>query len=198
LTDDQELIRQLRKQFAPTVQNCVPFEGIIVAARIRGIVRDRQAEGVMALFKPVFRRLCIRLALLTAIFGFPAVLFAEEHDAAGLQWQDTITGQIEAFRRGDAEAALGFAGFSFQVRYRDRDPIAFVQDIKRSGYGPIVDSLAHSFGPFRMVEETDVLQVVKLRGPKQGLYQALYRLRAEPDGWRVHSVLLRKQPGVGI
>lgn len=152
----------------------------------------------MAHIRPVYWRLRFALSVLILAVCMPSALAGEDGDDASAQWQKAITGQIEAFRRGDAEAALGFAAFSFQVRYRDRDPLAFVRDIKRSGYGPIIESRSHSFGPFQELEGVGVLQVVKLRGPNHRLYQALYRLRAEPDGWRVQSVLLRKQPGIGI
>lgn len=113
-------------------------------------------------------------------------------------WHETISGQIDAFRRGDGDAALRFAGMSFQKQYRNKDGQAFVEDIKRSGYAPIVESFSHSFGDFRRVEGQTVLQVVNFQGPKQGLYQALYQLSIEPDGWRIQSVQLRREPGIGV
>lgn len=138
------------------------------------------------------------LLVLTALM-WPLDAFAEDAGAAvSPVWQDAITGQIEAFRHGDGEKALSFAGFAFQVRYRDRDPAAFVRDIKRSGYGPIMDSSSHSFGKFQIRDDNAVLQVVKIFGPNQGLYQALYQLKVEGDGWRVQSVILRKEPGIGV
>lgn len=118
--------------------------------------------------------------------------------APDLSWQASISGQIEAFRRGDGNAALTFAGTMFKIQYRERGADAFVEDIRRSGYGPIVESLSHSFGDYRIVEGSSVLQVVNLQGPKQGRYQALYQLRNEPDGWRIQSVMLRRQPGIGV
>lgn len=114
-----------------------------------------------------------------------------------LVWQSVITKQIEAFRRGDAVGALGYAGAAFKAQYDD--PNAFYADIKRMGYGPIVDSLSHSFGAFEKDPgDTAVVQVVTILGPKQGLYEAVYRLSAEPDGWRVQGVFMRKQEGVGV
>ena len=61
-------------------------------------------------------------------------------------WQDVITGQIEAFRKGDGKAALGFAGTAFQKTFTD--PNTFMISIAASGYGPIFTSVSHSFGKF--------------------------------------------------
>lgn len=134
--------------------------------------------------------------LLSFILSLGAV--AQDGGANQKRWQDAITQQIEAFRRGDAETALSFAAFSFQVRYRDQKPSAFVRDVERSGYGPILTSRAHSFGGFRVVEGPIVLQVVNLTGDDQRLYQALYQLREEQGDWRVESVQLRKEPGLSV
>ena len=136
-------------------------------------------------------RIIMAWALLLALV-FPAQ--AQESDAP---WQATVTGQIEAFRAGDGVAALDFAAAGFKAQFTD--PNDFIKAIAASGYGPIVASRSHSFGDFTKVSDTVVMQVVKLVGPDQGLYEALYQLAEEPDvGWRVQGVALRKEPGVGI
>lgn len=143
----------------------------------------------------IFRFLCV--AFVFSFSGAVSAVFAQDADNNQFPaWQIAITGQIEAFRRGDAEAALSFAGSGFQMQYAD--PLRFYSDIKRSGYGPILDSRSHSFGGFEWVGNGAVAQVVLLQGPDQGLYQALYSLAAEPDGWRVQGVVLRKREGVGV
>lgn len=129
------------------------------------------------------------------LFGLPALPQEAAEPDAGL-WQDVITGQIEAFRAGDSAAALVFAGSGFKAAYPN--PARFVRDIVRGGYGPIVDSLSHNFGEYQLVEEGLVLQLVRLVGPDQALYEALYQLGAEEEGWRVWSVALRKSGGVAI
>lgn len=112
-------------------------------------------------------------------------------------WRAVVTGQIEAFRSGDAEAALEFAGATFKSTYSDAD--RFLADVERSGYGPIIESRSHSFGVFREVGETGIVQVVNLVGPDQRLYEAVYQLREEPgEGWRVQGVVLRQSEGIGI
>ena len=134
------------------------------------------------------------LALMMLIgLAWPA---AAQDDAA--PWQATITGQIEAFRAQDGAAALGFAGAGFRTQF-DGAPEAFYAAVMASGYGPIVQSRSHSFGKSSQLSDTVVAQVVRLVGPKQSLYEALYQLENEPDvGWRVLGVVLRKDSGVAI
>ena len=43
-----------------------------------------------------------------------------------------------------------------------------------------------------------VLQDVKFVGNDQSLYEAIYQLDKEAEGWRVHDVQLMKTPGVGV
>lgn len=137
-------------------------------------------------------RMVMTLTLLLAIL-LPA---AAQED--GAPWQATVTGQIEAFRAGDADAALRFAGLAFRTRFAEQ-PDAFYAAVMASGYQPIVESRSHSFGTFERVGDDVVMQVVRLIGPDQGLYEALYQLVDEPeDGWRVFGVALKKQAGIGI
>jgi hypothetical protein len=131
------------------------------------------------------------LALVLALV-FPAP--AQESDAP---WQATVTGQIEAFRAGDGAAALNFATAAFRTQFTD--PSDFIEAVVASGYGPIVASRSHSFGDFTKVNDTVVMQVVKLVGPDRGLYKALYQLVDEPGvGWRVQGVMLKREAGVAI
>ena len=136
------------------------------------------------------------------IFAFAMMLFALATPALAqtdeAPWQASVTGQIEAFRAGDGEMALSFAGEGFRTRFADQ-PDAFLAAIAASGYAAILQSRSHSFGTFEKVSDTSVLQVVKFVGPDQSLYEAVYQLADEPDeGWRVAGVALRKQPGIAI
>ncbi|GLQ08670.1 hypothetical protein GCM10007913_06020 [Devosia yakushimensis] len=136
-------------------------------------------------------RVVLALAMMLAL---AVPLSAQTEEQA---WQAVVSGQIEAFRAGDGEAALGFAGAGFRQQFSDPD--VFIAAIVATGYGPIVASRSHSFGPFTRVSETEVAQVVRLVGPDQSLYEALYQLGNEPGlGWRVRGVILRKAPGMGI
>ena len=138
-------------------------------------------------------RMIFALAMMVLALVSPSL--AQTDDAP---WQTAVTGQIEAFRAGDGEAALSFAGAGFQTQFGEK-PEAFIAAIAAAGYAPIVESRSHSFGTFDRVSETSVLQVVKFVGPNQSLYEAVYQMADEPDvGWRVQGVALRKQEGIAI
>ena len=92
-------------------------------------------------------------------------------------WQSVITGQIDAFRKGDSAGALSFAGAMFQKTFTD--PSMFMVAIAQSGYIPIFTSVSHSFGTFTQPDALTVVQVVELVGPKQELFEAIYALAKE-------------------
>lgn len=110
-------------------------------------------------------------------------------------WEATVTGQILAFRSGDASAVLGFAGSTFQRTFQDAE--RFAAAIDSMGYGPIIQSRSHSFAAFRQTAPDSVVQGVNLVGPDGSLYEAIYQLVNEPElGWRVHGVVMRKSAGL--
>jgi hypothetical protein len=121
---------------------------------------------------------------------------AAAQDEAAAEWQATITGQVEAFRHGDAPGALSFAGAQFKEGFPD--PNMFIRALVGWGYSPIMLSRSHSFGPYRMVSPVEVVQDVKFVGADQGLYEAYYVLGLEGGVWRVHAVQLKQTPGVGV
>jgi len=134
--------------------------------------------------------LCLVLTLLMLAPGS-----AQEEQAA---WRETVTGQILALRGGDGETALSFAGAAFRANYQ-ADPQRFVDDIVRSGYGPIGQSRSHSFGTFRQLAPGVVVQEVEIIGLDGRVWEASYQLAEERDeGWRVQGVMLRGTRGVGI
>jgi hypothetical protein len=112
------------------------------------------------------------------------------------EWQLPIAGQILAFRRHDAPGALFFAAASFHATFAD--PNDFFAAIVNSGYAPIMNSTSQSFGPYQLVAPDQVLQDVKLIGTDQSIYEAIYALTREADGWRVSGVQLAKTPGIGV
>ena len=136
------------------------------------------------------RRFCLALATISMV-AMPVL--AQEAEP----WRETVSAQIEAFRGADGAKALELAGASFQQNFST--PEAFLAAIEASGYGPIIQSRSYSFGTATRISETQVLQVVRLVGPDQGLYEAVYQLTDEPDvGWRVQGVVLRKEAGIGV
>ncbi|GGF13915.1 hypothetical protein GCM10011321_02320 [Youhaiella tibetensis] len=135
------------------------------------------------------------MTLMALVFlAWPAM--AADDGKPEAAWQAVITGQIEAFRAGDGDTALSLAGAGFQARFKD--PAAFVAAIEASGYDAIVRSVSHSFGEFEQVDETHVVQIVRIVGPDQLIYEALYQLENEDGGWRVQGVALRRRQGVAI
>jgi hypothetical protein len=137
-------------------------------------------------------RLFLALAMMMALLH-PALA---QDDAA--PWQAAVNWQIAALQAGDAAAALEFAGAGFRTQF-EAQPEAFLAAVEASCYGPIVRSHSHNFSNFERVSDTLVAQVVKLVGPDQALYEALYQMVDESDiGWHVLGVALRKQPGIGI
>lgn len=146
-------------------------------------------------FSPGFSGLARLIVVVTILFG-AAPLAAQDTPVDPVSWQSVITSQIEAFRTGDAPEAFAYAGQSFQTGF----PNAFVffEAIIRSGYAPIMQSSSHSFGDYRMSDDLGVVQQVTLIGKDQKLYQALYQLKEETDGWRVQGVALQQAAGIGI
>lgn len=135
--------------------------------------------------------------ILTILFLAMSLLAARAQDASeAMPWQAVITGQIEAFRQADGAGALEFASSGFRVRFAD--PQMFYEAIRASGYEPIIESRSHTFAEFEQVTESSVFQVVRFVGPDQGLYEAIYQMIEEPEGWRVEGVALRREQGVGV
>lgn len=146
----------------------------------------------MQLARTIGKSAAIGLFAIMAVV--PAV--AEDAAASGEPWQAVITGQIEAFRAKDAPGAFQYAAAAFHAGFPSAE--AFFVAIVGSGYGPIMESRSHSFGPFEKMGETMVLQEVKFVGNDQSLYEAYYQLTEETEGWRVSGVQLLKQPGLAI
>lgn len=138
-----------------------------------------------------------KLSWLSVLLGFLLLVAPSQaqDDIMAAEWQAVITGQVEAFRVHDAPAALSFAATSFKQNFPD--PAAFEQAIRDWGYGAIMDSRTHSFGPYQRVNEGIVLQAVRFTGPDSVLYEAIYQLNKEPEGWRVGGVQLMKTAGMG-
>ena len=111
-------------------------------------------------------------------------------------WQGVISAQILAFRTHDAPGALKLASAEFHAKFTD--PEQFYAAIIASGYQPIADSTGENFGPYEMIGETLVLQDLKFTTKDQAVYEAIYQLTRETDGWRVSGVQLIKTQAIGV
>lgn len=127
-------------------------------------------------------------SLAIALAATTTPLSAAEDGSVAAPWQDVITGQIQAFRDRDAPAAFDYAGTPFKVSFGNAD--MFFEAIVRSGYAPIMESASHSFGEYRLIGQLGVMQQVRFVGNDQQLYEAVYQLTEEGDGWRVQGVRL--------
>ncbi|HWA19062.1 MAG TPA: DUF4864 domain-containing protein [Devosia sp.] len=143
---------------------------------------------------PAFLRVFI-LPMLVALSlsGSPR---AEEQAPSPEAWQAAITSQIIAFRERDADAAFGYAAAPFHKTFSDSRHFFFA--IIGSGYTPIMTSVSHSFGAYRVLDDGSVGQIVHLVDSDQSLYDAVYALSLEDGAWRVDGVQLIKTPGIGI
>jgi hypothetical protein len=143
----------------------------------------------------LFRRFVLAVFAVFALAA-PVVPAAAQSDESAAPWQMVITHQIQAFRDGDAPEAFFDAGRMFHAAFPD--PYAFFTAIITSGYAPIMESTSHSFGEYRLTDDLGVVQVVRLVGKSQELYEAWYQLREEEGAWRVQGVMLQKAAGIGI
>lgn len=135
---------------------------------------------------------CLFVAL--AAMGPPVRAQDAAIDAA--DWQEVITKQIQAFRDKDAPTAFHYAGIGFQATFPDAE--TFFVAIIQSGYAPIMDSLTHRFGEYKLIGGMGVVQQVKFIGNDQQLYDAVYQLTQESGGWRVQGVHLMRPNGIAV
>lgn len=144
------------------------------------------------------QRLAVRVA--GAVLVLLAMLVPAVAEDRGVvqqpAWQVAIAAQIEAFRRGDADAAFGLAGAGFHEAFADARQ--FAASVRLSGYAPLLDARSFSFQGFTIEPGGDVVQEVRVLAPDQRIYLATYRMTLEPEGWRVQSVGLERTRGVGI
>lgn len=135
------------------------------------------------------------LTVLVLTLGAPGR--AQEPASDGVAaWQAVISSQIQAFRDHDAPTAFDLASVGFQATFPNAE--TFFVAIIRSGYAPIADSRSHSFGTFKRLDESSVMQQVRFIGNDQTLYEAVYQVTEEPGGWRVQGVHLTQPFGVAV
>jgi hypothetical protein len=108
-------------------------------------------------------------------------------DRAGIQ--SVITGQIEAFRHDDADAAFAAAAPNIQSRFGTAERFL---GIVRELYQPVYRPRVFSFGEL-VTEDGELIQKVEVVGP-DGVHQtALYSMVKQPDGtWHIAGCMLLK------
>ena len=105
---------------------------------------------------------------------------------------DPIVGQLEAIRRGDWEAAYGFA--SEQIR-KQFDRQGFERMV-RGGYPEIASSTFYSVSQTRAEADGLVYVRVKIRGDNGKSIEALYEVVREASGWKINGVVTKADAGL--
>lgn len=136
----------------------------------------------------------LSMVLLPVMMLVPAR--AEDPAPVPEAWQAAITAQIVAFRQHDAEAAFVYAAAPFHEGALTAEQ--FFDAIVGSGYAPIMTSKSHSFGPYKVLDDGSVGQVVHFVDADQKLYDAVYALSLEGSEWRVDGVQMMKVEGMGV
>jgi hypothetical protein len=118
----------------------------------------------------------------------PANLAAK--DVADIR--NIIIGQIDAFRKDDAEKAFSFAAPELKKIFRTPDVFLYmVRKSYKSVYRP------QKFD-FRTIQRIDgkVVQPVTVIGPSGVTETALYIMEIQPDGtWRIGACIMAQEPG---
>jgi ketosteroid isomerase-like protein len=131
------------------------------------------------------------LAVLTLVLGLAAAAPAQQPavsaaDKAAIR--DVIQGQVDAFRRDDADAAFGFASPMIQGMFGQS---AIFMDMVRQGYRPVYRPQAFDFREV-VVLNGQIVQKVHVIGPDGRPVTALYPMTQLPDGrWRIDGCYLQ-------
>jgi len=104
---------------------------------------------------------------------------------------EPIMKQLEAFRRGDYDAAYVFASTEIKQMF---DRMAFERMVK-GGYPEIAQSTSAVVSGTEMGPDGDVLVQLRIRGSNGSGIEALYQMVPERDGWKVNGVMTRPDSG---
>lgn len=138
----------------------------------------------------LFRRLGLAALVAASLaHGRVAWAFDEADRRAG---RETITSQIEAFRRDDGAAAYGLAAPSIQQVFPSQDGF---MEMVRQGYRPVYRPRTYEFGESRDEGET-LEQALRIQDADGTDWDAVYSLQKQPDGsWKISGCRLVKRPG---
>jgi len=112
---------------------------------------------------------------------------AEDEAAVVRAATEPVMRQLEAFRRGDFEAAYGFASASIRELF---DPAAFEQMV-RGGYPEIARSVSATVAGAHVLSDTTVYLRVRIGGANGQMVEAVYEMVREAQGWRINGVRTR-------
>lgn len=122
---------------------------------------------------------------LSLFLAFPAFAGDAEIRAA----QDSISGQLQAFRSGNNSAAYDYAAPNVKRIFPTLD---IFMGMVSGGYKPVHHAQSFAFGKVQQTGPTSIVQQVLFVGPDGKDYEAVYTLELQPDGvWRITGVSLR-------
>ena len=127
-----------------------------------------------------------RAALLACLLmSLPAFAGEAEIKAA----QDSIAGQLHAFRADDNATAYSYAAPNVRRIFPTVDTF---MGMVAGAYKPVHKPQSFSFGKFQEMNPTSIIQQVIIVGADGKDYEAVYTLELQPDGiWRITGVSLR-------
>ncbi len=126
--------------------------------------------------------------LVAVLLAFTGVARADSfNDTDRTTIQSLITGQIDAFRADDGQAAWGYASPTIQSYYPTAD--AFMAMVKQ-GYQPVYRPQSVTFGEL-LDTPAGPIQKVYITGPDGKAYIAAYGMQRQPDGtWKINGCSL--------
>ena len=125
-----------------------------------------------------------RLFLISSIFLAVPQAFAD--DAAKKAVQDTIRGQIEAFKAGDDAKAFSYAAPNIHMFFPDVQ--GFMAMVKK-GYQPVWNPKNYDFGRTKEPKDGQFIQELLVTGPDGKPWTAIYTMMRDTNGaWLINSV----------
>lgn len=134
-------------------------------------------------------RAIVPALLLLLAAGHAAAVEAVDRDAV----RGVIAGQIEAFRRDDAEAAYAFAAPAIRQMFPTQERF---MAMVREGYKPVYRPGRFAFGEIEPTDEGRMKQSLEIQDGDGVDWTALYTLEKDADGsWKITGCVLLKAPG---
>ena len=130
------------------------------------------------------KRIVLGVAL--ALLPLCAVVWAQADRSNAKTAGEPVVRQLEAFRRGDFDAAFTFASGLIQAQF---DRQAFETMVRR-GYPEIAQSTFAAVTKTELESPGLAYVTVKIRGANGQAIEALYEMIWE-DGWRINGVATR-------
>ena len=131
------------------------------------------------------RVLVVALAILAAAPVLGAGSAHAQHDLKAAA--DTILGQLDAFRRGDYDAAYTFASESIRQLF-DRE--SFERMVK-IGYPEIARPASATVNQASVAPNGHAYLSVRILGANGGRIEAIYEMVWEDDRWKIAGVVSR-------